>query len=266
MYFDNLKSERKNEVKARLTDTSARSLAAVINAAIQSEAIDLTLSAHRHAAAATLDAPRHTKTQSRVSRDRLGPSTSADPSPSKGKDKGKGKGKRTSSETPEAATKHAKANPSAPDRAAHKGTDGLMYPNRAFTEKHHGDFAKYEAKCKICTNFHERTGTGGKAKVPKDQYHTTAQCPAYIACNAVSPTSASACLLHGVTVRHMSTMAEVHSTGTMRTIAGPNGRLRAISLRICVAFSSVRALAPQIWPTEAISVDKSYVWAHSIVV
>ena len=64
----------------------------------------------------------------------------------------------------------------------------------------------------------------------------------------------------------MSTMAEVHSTGTMRTIVGLNGRLRAISSRFCVAISSVRALAPQIWPTEAISVDKSYVWAHSIVV
>ena len=71
---------------------------------------------------------------------------------------------------------------------------------------------------------------------------------------------------HGVTVRHMSTMAKVHSTGTMRTIAGPDGRLRAISSRFCVAISSVRALVPQIWPTEAISLDKSYVWAHSIVV
>ena len=63
----------------------------------------------------------------------------------------------------------------------------------------------------------------------------------------------------------MSTMAEVQSTGTMRTIAGPNGKLRAISARFCVAISSIHAVAPQIWPTEAISVDKSYVWAHNIV-
>ena len=64
----------------------------------------------------------------------------------------------------------------------------------------------------------------------------------------------------------MSTMAEVHSKGTMRTIVGPKGSLRAISSRSCVAISSIRAVAPQIWPTEAISIDKSYVWAHSIVV
>ena len=64
----------------------------------------------------------------------------------------------------------------------------------------------------------------------------------------------------------MSTMAEVHSTGTMRTIAGANGRLRATCSRFCVAISGVCAVAPQIWPTEATCLDKSYVWAHSIVV
>ena len=171
-FFEHLKPDRKTEVKARLTASSARSLAAVVAAANQSEEIELTLGVHAHAS--------HT-TSASVSKDKPTESSVSQGVSPAATNSGSRQNKRSRPGPSGADTDGKRARPTRPEGAdprAHKIGD-LFYPNKAYAASPSGDVARYKpAKCTYCTNFNDRHPPAGHPKLPAELWHATTDCPA----------------------------------------------------------------------------------------